>query len=215
MADREFDDAACVTWTHSRAAAYGRDHVFTNGTLARISADSTQDQPPPPAKDPGTSKGAAGLLNDVAVVVRGAIARVGTIQDPQKARHQRQELALLVQQFGGTDAVLKQLQSVDPANPHSGRQIEQYRQQIGSAERLMRVLSAVPSDTHRQSAYRLAQQAFGLRGVLALAQEESERFSYQNGNASVDAATLSVTGKSPGPYPNDSRKYGWRWSGLK
>jgi uncharacterized protein (TIGR03790 family) len=171
-------------------------------------ADSAQDQPPPPAKDPGTSKGAAGLLNDVAVVIRGAIARVGTIQDPQKARHQRQELALLVQQFGGMDAVLKQLQPVDPANPHSGRQIEQYRQQIGSAERLMRVLSAVPSDTHRQSAYRLAQQAFGLRGVLALAQEESERFSYQNGNASVDSelsllwwdrGDYTVAGRMPNP----------------
>jgi uncharacterized protein (TIGR03790 family) len=134
---------------------------------------------------------------------------VGTIQNPQKARQKRQDLASLIQQFGGTEAILQELQPIASANSEHGRQqIEQYRQQIASAERLMRVLSAVPSDLNRQRAYRLAQQVFGLRGILALAQDESERFSYQNGDASLDSelallwwdsSDYRIAGRVPNP----------------
>ena len=183
------------------------------GWVKQIAAsESAREQSPPLTKDvpPDTSKGSGALLNSVVVAIREAVARVGTIQDPQKARQKRQELAVLVQQFGGTDAILQEFQPVDPANPQQGRQqIEQYRQQIATAEKVIRVLSAAPSDTRRQRAYRLAQQVFGLRGILVLAQEESERFSYQNGDASLDSelsllwwdsGDYRVAGRIPNPF---------------
>jgi uncharacterized protein (TIGR03790 family) len=163
-----------------------------------ITSESPGGRSPPMTTDrpTDTAKGATGLLNGVAKAIREAVAGVGTIQDPQKARQKRQELAPLIQQFGGTDAIL---QETSANSEQGGRQIEQYRQQIATAERLMRVLSAVPSDMNRQRTYRLAQQVFGLRGILALAQDESERFSYQNGDASLDSE-LTLLWSDSGDY---------------
>ena len=173
------------------------------GWVKQLAASESAREPSPPlTKDvpSDTSKGSGALLNSVAVAIREAGTRVGTIQDPEKARQKRQELAVLVQQFGGTDAILQDLQPVDPANPQQGRQqIDQYRQQIATAEKVIRVLSAAPSDIHRQRAYRLAQQVFGLRGILVLAQDEAERYSYQNGDASLDSE-LTLLWWDPGDY---------------
>jgi uncharacterized protein (TIGR03790 family) len=147
-----------------------------------------------------TAKGPARLVNDVANAIREAVAGVGTIQDPQKAFQKRQDLAPLIQQFGGTEAMLQVLQPMASANSEQSRQqMEEYRQKIATAERLIWVLSAVPSDMNRQRAYRLAQQVFGLRGILTLAQDESERFSYQNGDASLDSE-LVLLWWDPGDY---------------
>jgi uncharacterized protein (TIGR03790 family) len=176
---------------------------LVEGWVKQIAAsESPRDRSAPLTGDPppDTSKGEAALLNGVSAAIREAVARVGTIQEPQKARQKRQELALLVQQFGGTDAILQELQPVPSANSQQGRhKIEQNRQQIATAERLIRLLSSAPSDMNRQRAYRLAQQVFGLRGILALAQEETERFSYQNGDASLDSE-LALLWWDPGDY---------------
>ena len=181
------------------------------GWVKQIAASSGRDPSAPATSGPssGASKGTPALLKSVADAIREAAGRIGTISDRDQALQQREELARLVQQFGGPNALLQEFYSIGSTNQQQDRQrIEQYRQQIGTAERLIRVLSAAPSDLHRQGAYRVAQQVFGLRGILALAQEESERFSYLNGNASIDSelsllwwdrGDYNVAGRMPNP----------------
>jgi uncharacterized protein (TIGR03790 family) len=159
------------------------------GWVKQIAPSSTRvpSSPATSGSSPDASKGTPALLKAVAGAIREAAGRIETMHDRDKTV-QREELARLIQQFGGTDALLQEFYSILSTNQQQERpRIEQYRQQIGTAEGLIRVLSSTPSDVHRRSAYRMAQQVFGLRGVLAMAQEESERFSYQNGNASLDS----------------------------
>jgi len=179
------------------------------GWVKQIAASSAPSAPTTGGPLPNASKGTPALLKNVAEAIREASGRIGTLQDRDKAAQQREELARLVQQFGGHNALLQEFYSIGSINQQQERQrLEQYRQQIGAAESLIQVLSSSPSDLHRQSAYRLAQQVFGVRGVVALTQEESERFSYESGNASVDSeltllwwdrGDYRVAGRMPNP----------------
>jgi uncharacterized protein (TIGR03790 family) len=202
-------------WAKDTAQRQGKallDLQLLEAGIKQIGASSARNPLPPPTSGPlpDTSKSSLAVLRGIADALHAAGVRIGTIQDRGKALQQREELTGLIQKFGGHEAILRQLQSSNSANQHSDRQrLEEYRQQINSAQNMIRVLSATPSDLHRQSAYRMAQQVFGLRGVLALAQEESQRFSYESGDASIDSelsllwwdrGDYRLAGRMPNPF---------------
>ncbi len=194
------------------------------GSVKRIGVGESPRVPPAPATmgvPPETQKGSAALVQRVAGDIREAVTRMGAMQDRQKAEKLREELVPLIRQFGGHHALLQEFYSIGSANqPQERPRVEQSRQQIATAENLIKVLSSAPSDLHRQSAYRLAQQVFGVRGVLTLAQEESERLSYENGNASLDSelsllwwdrSDYQVSGRMPNPlFQNQTRTHASR-----
>ncbi|MCA9471610.1 MAG: TIGR03790 family protein [Nitrospirales bacterium] len=89
---------------------------------------------------------------------------------------------------------------------------------LRSAEQMLALFQASPSDKSRELAYRVAQEHFGVMGVLRLANREVQQFGYEQADASVDSelsllwwdrASGHPSGKLPNPwyawYPESSR----------
>lgn len=84
--------------------------------------------------------------------------------------------------------------------------------QIEVATTLLTLLSQTPSDKNREFAYQLAQQYFGLFGVLSLTVNESKQFTFIDADASLDSE-LSLLWYEPGEYHLSERSpnplYAW------
>ena len=77
---------------------------------------------------------------------------------------------------------------VEPAADQQTRaNMSKVREQVTSAQNVIRVLTDVPSDTNRKQAYQLTERVFGLEGILRLGTAEIETYTYKNGDASVDS----------------------------
>lgn len=154
------------------------------------------------------------MLERVALALREATTRLTLVRDRQKAEEWTKELTRITLLVGGTAAIVQGLRPLPTADPQRARgDLEQLRQQVASAQVMIRILSEVPSDTNRQRAYRLAEQVFGLQGVLGLANGELENFSYKDGDASLDSElsllwwnpdTYRIAGRAPNPLHHET-----------
>lgn len=137
------------------------------------------------------------LFNQVAHEIDAAASRLKTVADQQRADRELQELVRFTVQFGGVAAVI---QNIKPgADPSRNRQTETLKKQIASAQMMIQVLNQVPSDRHRDRAYRLAERAFGLQGILRLASAELDIYSFRDADASLDSE-LSLLWWPEGTY---------------
>ncbi|WP_447979469.1 TIGR03790 family protein [Candidatus Nitrospira bockiana] len=99
-----------------------------------------------------------------------------------------QQIAALTLQVGGSATVIANLKPSASADPQQAKaEIQQLKQQIGLAQRVIPILVAGPSATDRRRGYELAERVFGLQSVARLANGERERFEFKNGEASVDS----------------------------
>ncbi len=174
--------------------------------LTRIASPEGQDTTPrtdstPKGKNPDASAGGVDpRLERVAVEIRKAWERLSLVRDRGKAEEWTKEFLRITVLVGGTAALVKGLRplpTTDSERSQAG--LEKLRKQVASAQIMIRVLSEAPSETNRQTAYRLAEQVFGMQGVLTLAKEELETFSYKDGDASLDSE-LSLLWWDPGDY---------------
>jgi uncharacterized protein (TIGR03790 family) len=101
-----------------------------------------------------------------------------------------QELARIMVQAGGTTSLIQRVQLEPAADQQTRANLSKVRDQIISAQNVIRVLTEVPSNPNRKQAYQLAERVFGLEGVLRLATAELESYTYKNGDASVDSELM-------------------------
>lgn len=141
-------------------------------------------------------------LERVASAIRRAAERLARAQDQDRGKLDgwRKELARFTIQFGGMAAFVQNLRPTVGADPQRARQdLEKLHKQVASAQAMIQVLSESPSNINRKRAYRLAEQVFGLKGVLSLAVAEAEALSYKDGDAALDNE-LSLLWWDPGVY---------------
>lgn len=170
---------------------------FARGYLAQIPewakrvapAHAAESSPPAPP-DSKTPESDQILLDRVNHAIRDAITRVkqaGPQESPDTVGRWNQELARIMVQAGGTASLIHRLH-VDPAaDQQTHANVSKARQQIISAQNVVRILTDVPSDANRKQAYQLTERVFGLEGILHLATAEIESYTYKNGDASVDS----------------------------
>ena len=170
---------------------------FARGYLAQIPEWAKRVAPAHAAEgsssapsDSKTPESDQSLLDHVNQAIRDAITRVKQA-GPQESRDAvgrwNQELARIMVQAGGTASLIHRLQVEPAADQQTRANVSKAREQIVSAQNVIRVLTDVPSDTNRKQAYQLTERVFGLEGVLRLATAEIESYSYKNGDASVDS----------------------------
>lgn len=161
-------------------------------TPAPSSSATTPPQPPTKSPDPPTQR--------VVSALREAVARIQSTQDSQQTEVWGKELLRIIEQFGGKDLLLKNTRPAPTADSQLVQaKMEKLRQQIRWGEAMIRLLNESPSDSHRRSAYRLAERLFGLQGVLHLAEEEQEIFNNKDSDASLDSE-LTLVWWDPGTY---------------
>jgi uncharacterized protein (TIGR03790 family) len=173
---------------------------FARGYLAQIpewakrvapahSAEGSASAPP----DSNTVGSDQTLLDDVNRAIRDAITRVKQAEQKEArdtVKRWNQELARIMVQAGGTTSLIQRVQLEPAADQQTRANLSKVRDQIISAQNVIRVLTEVPSNPNRKQAYQLAERVFGLEGVLRLATAELESYTYKNGDASVDSELM-------------------------
>ncbi|WP_447986197.1 TIGR03790 family protein [Nitrospira sp. Nam74] len=168
---------------------------FARGYLAQIPgwakrvapAHSTEGTPSEP--DLKTIESDQSLLDHVNRAIGDAITRVKQAEAKESRdtiARWNQEIARIMVQAGGTASLVHRLQ-VEPADQQAKANLSKLRQDIVSAQNVVRVLTEIPSDTNRKKAYQLTERVFGFEGILRLSTAEIETYSYKNGDASVDS----------------------------
>jgi uncharacterized protein (TIGR03790 family) len=170
---------------------------YARGYLAQIpewakrvapahAAEGSSSTPP----DSKTAESDQTLLDHVNRTIRDAIARVkqaGPQESGDTVERWNQELARIMVQAGGTASLIHRLQTEPAADQQTRANMSKAREQIVSAQNVIRILTEIPSDTNRKQAYQLTERVFGLEGIFRLATAEIERYSYKNGDASIDS----------------------------
>lgn len=170
---------------------------FARGYLAqipewakRVAPAHSADGSPPAPPDSKTVESDQSLLDHVNRAIRDAITRAKQA-GPQESRDTverwNQELSRIMMQAGGTASLIHRLQVEPTADSQTRANVSKAREQVISAQNVIRVLTEIPSDTNRKEAYQLTERLFGLEGVLRLATAEIESYTYKNGDASVDS----------------------------
>ena len=159
----------------------------------RIAPAAPSNHSPAAPLEPKAFEGDLALLEEVNRAIREAITRLNQA-DTRESRativRWNKELSRLLMQTGGTAAVIQHVQigsAADQQMRETRANVLKAREQIVSAQSVIRILTDRPSDTNRKQAYQLTERMFGLEGILHLATAEIESYSYKNGDAGVDS----------------------------
>jgi uncharacterized protein (TIGR03790 family) len=150
------------------------------------------------------------LVELVSQAIRDAAVRLSGKPDRRQAEKDAQELARLTFQFGGMSVFLQGLRSIQKTDPQRAQtELENLRRQVASADTMFRILRENPSDTNRQSAYRIVERVLGVQGIWSFAKWEMETYSYKEGDASLDnelsllwwdQGKYRIAARSPNPF---------------
>ena len=156
----------------------------------RVAPAHSEEHSPAVPPDSKTAESDQSLLDQVNRAIREAITRVketGPKQSRETVERWNQELARILVQAGGTASLIQRLEVGHAADQQTRANVSKVREQIVSAQNVIRALIDAPSDTTRKQAYQLTERVLGLEGILRLATAEIESYTYKNGDAGVDS----------------------------
>ena len=178
--------------------------------------DATIPRDPAPKSQPSApaSDSIDALVERVSKAIREAAVRLSGKPDRKQVEKDTQELARFSFQFGGMSVFLQGLRSLPTADPRQAQtELENLRRQVASTDTMFRILMENPSDTNRQSAYRLVERVLGVQGIWSFAKWEMETYSYKEGDASLDnelsllwwdQGKYRIAARTPNPFHHEN-----------
>ncbi|MCZ6581118.1 MAG: TIGR03790 family protein [Nitrospirae bacterium] len=157
----------------------------------------------------GTPDSPEPLLRTIAASVKSTQVRIRNIKVPHRRKEKEQRLSKVILKISGTSALAKVpfLALATPGLEEAN--ISHPKSEAQTASNLITLLMEMPSTANRGLAYQLAQQAFGITGVLDLAMREAKTYTYKEADASVDSklsllwwdkGLYSIPGRMPNPF---------------
>ena len=164
------------------------------------------------------------LIQQVNQAVTEATHRIEQLKDANKRKIQERTLEKSIQRVNGLAGKVQFLRHFSQKTSGPGDiQLTNLRAQISSAEQVLSFLLEVQSEKGRERAYQVAQESFGVVGVIRFANQEIQRLSFTQADASVDSelslvwwdrADMHPSGKQYNPlyawYPAHIRQRGLR-----
>jgi uncharacterized protein (TIGR03790 family) len=180
--------------------------------MSRISAQlpsSPSELSPPLEKEPDGNQYLR-LLKQLQATIHTARNKLATHAQHPNFPTLKQEFIKTLIQINGRSGLIDYLQPSPSADAATSRQqLERLRLEVGMAQRVVQVLTEVPSDRNRRRAYRLTERVFGLVGIHRLAVTELEQLDYSQGDAALDSELsylwwdremYRVAGRNPNPF---------------
>lgn len=157
-------------------------------------------------------------VHRIAGMINQSRTKIPQMENEKRKKWSEQSLRKVVQRFGGL-AEKNESSFGDSDSPGSILNPDNAPfspNGIIANQQLLEFLISTPSNTNRERAYKLAQEYFGIVGVIRMATQEIESFQYQDADASVDSelsllwwdrGDYRVSGRMPNPL------YAWYLSG--
>ncbi|MGB0909624.1 MAG: TIGR03790 family protein [Nitrospirales bacterium] len=179
--------------------------------------ESQSSSPPKSTKE--DQQGIESLLQQFKQAIPQAFRRLNLLEDSKRQKAHDVVMQKILQRLYGLSGKIQILQhAAETTGTVVDRPLANIRAQLRSAEQVVSILQANPSERTRERVYQVVQQYFGVVGVLHLANNEIQRFSFTQADASVDSelsllwwdqAYAHPSGKLPNPlyawYPQPSR----------
>jgi len=167
------------------------------------------DQPAEGGQHSLPSQKGSDVIQRIQKALAQAQSRLTTV-GREKKEAARQAFGKMALQIRGLSAQIAYASFFSTDLGERGRQRNAaLQQEISNIQRVLAVLSTMPSTKTRERAYEFVQQYFGLVGVLQMARQEMRRFSYKNGRSSLDSelsllwwdrSMYPVSGRFPNPF---------------
>ena len=179
-------------------AALVQSAEFVSG-VARKEGEEAQFQIPEGSENPKE------ILDLVEKEIRSAVERANGIEDAKLKADAMNKIGAAVKRVSGFAGIANTLKpSNDGSNPNAAEMLEKLKQQVTSAQQMIKQLEQLPNERNRNRGYVLTERTHGLAGVMARALQESQMLKYEAADASVDSE-LSLLWWDKDMYPLQGR----------
>ena len=120
--------------------------------------------------------------------IREAAGYIKELGDSPKVPELRQQLNLILSEFGGIAAIVQSVKIPEgAANSEADQTLQKLRRDLQTAQKVLHTLDETRTPVSRKRAYPLTSQAFGAVGLLGRADAYVKMYQYKDADASVDS----------------------------